>query len=116
MPRRAVLTEGQRDAAIALPETEAELVRYGTLSADDLRVIVSRRRPHNRLGFAVQLCALRYPSRLFRPGEMIGHAPLAFVADQLDVAPDVLADYCGQAGRSRLPSTRRQDRARGSRA
>ncbi len=93
MPRRAALTEGQRDALLALPETETELVRYWTLSADDLRVIVSRRRPHNRLGFAVQLCALRYPGRLLRPGELIGHAPLAFVADQLDVAPDVLADY-----------------------
>jgi len=93
VPRRAVLTEGQRDALLALPETEPELVRHWTLSADDLRVIVSRRRPHNRLGFAVQLCALRYPGRLLRPGELIGHAPLAFVADQLDVAPDVLADY-----------------------
>lgn len=30
---------------------------------------------------------------MLRPGELIGHAPLAFVADQLDIAPDVLADY-----------------------
>ena len=93
MPRRAVLTEEQRDALLALPDTELELVRHWTLSADDLRVIVSRRRSHNRLGFAVQLCALRYPGRLLRPGELIGQAPLAFVADQLEVAPDVLADY-----------------------
>lgn len=60
---------------------------------DDLRAIVSRRRPHNRLGFALQLCALRYPGRLLKPGELIPHAPLAFVADQLDVDPQVLADY-----------------------
>src|SRR3546814_18607822 len=64
-----------------------------TLGTDDLRVIVSRRRPHNRLGFAIQLCALRYPGRLLRPGELIPHAPLAFVADQLDLDPRVLADY-----------------------
>lgn len=92
MPRRAVLTEEQRAALPALPEDEAELVRYWTLGPDDLRTIVSRRRPHDRLGFAVQLCALRYPGRLLRPGELIPRAPLAFVADQVDVDPDVLAD------------------------
>lgn len=93
MPRRAVLSEAQRAALLALPDTESELVRYWTLSADDLRAIVGRRRPHNRLGFAVQLCALRYPGRLLRPGELIPGAPLKFVADQIDVPPEVLADY-----------------------
>ena len=38
VPRRAVLTKGQRDALLALPETEPELVRHWTLKADDLRV------------------------------------------------------------------------------
>jgi TnpA family transposase len=96
VPHRAVLTEGQRDALLALPDTELDLVRHWTLSADDLRVIVSRRRPHNRLGFAVQLCALRYPGRLLRPGELIPNAPLAFVADQLDVDPEALAGYASR--------------------
>lgn len=97
MPQRAVLTEEQRAALLALPEGEPELVRHWTLGADDLRAIVNRKRPHDRLGFAVQLCALRYPGRLLRPGELVPHAPLAFVADQLDVVPEVLADYapCG---------------------
>lgn len=45
------------------------------------------------MGFAIQLCALRYPGRLLRPGEVIPHIPLAFVAEQLQVASDVLADY-----------------------
>lgn len=93
MPRRAVLSEGQRAALLALPDEEAVFVRHWTLSTDDLAVVVSRRRPHNRLGFAVQLCALRYPGRLLRPGELIPMAPLTFVADQLRVAPEVLADY-----------------------
>ena len=58
--------------ATLLPsENKAELVRYWTLGSEDLRTIVSRRRPHNPLGFAVQLCALRYPGRLLRPGEQI---------------------------------------------
>lgn len=93
MPRRSVLTDAQRTSLLALPEDEADLVRYWTLSADDLRIIVSRRRAHNRLGFAIQLCGLRYPGRLLRPGELIPHAPLAFVGEQLGIEPQTLAEY-----------------------
>jgi TnpA family transposase len=93
VPRRVVLSDGQRTALLALPTEEAVFVRHWTLSEDDLAIIVSRRRSHNRLGFAVQLCALRHPGRLLRPGELIPTAPLAFVAEQLKVAPEVLAEY-----------------------
>lgn len=93
MPRRAVLSDEQRAALLVLPDDETLLVQHWTLSQDDLAVIVRRRRPHNRLGFAIQLCALRYPGRLLRPGELIPDTPLAFVAEQLPVAPEVLADY-----------------------
>lgn len=96
MPRRSVLTEAQRADLLAMPEDEAALVRHWTLSAEDLRIIVSRRRPHNRLGFAIQLCGLRYPGRLLRPGEVIRHVPLAFVGEQLGIAPEVLADYAAR--------------------
>lgn len=68
-------------------------MRFWTLGADDLRIIVSRRRPHNRLGFVIQLCALRYPGRLLRPGELIPLAPLTFVGEQLGIEPQTLADY-----------------------
>jgi TnpA family transposase len=61
MPRRRVLTPTQFDALLALPTREADLIRHYTLSPDDLAVIARRRRPYNRLGFALQLCALRYP-------------------------------------------------------
>lgn len=96
MPRRSVLTDEQRATFMALPTAEDDLVRYWTLSDEDLGVITRRRRPHNRLGFAVQLCALRYPGRLLRPGELIAGAPLAFVADQLDIEPEVLAEYAAR--------------------
>lgn len=41
-------------------------------------------------------CGLRYPSRLLRPGEVIRHAPLAFVGEQLGIAPEVLAEYAAR--------------------
>lgn len=71
MPRRAVLTDTQRAELFALPENEADPVRCWTLNPKDLRIITSRRRPHNRLGSALQVCAQRYPGRLLKAGEFI---------------------------------------------
>ena len=93
MPRRRALTDVQIEALLALPTTELDLIRHYTLSPADLALIARRRRPHNRLGFAVQLCALRFPGRLLRPGEAVPREVLSFVADQLDLDPDTLADY-----------------------
>jgi TnpA family transposase len=93
MPRRRVVAREQLEELLALPVAEPELIRYWTLSAADLAVIERRRRDPNQLGFAVQLCAFRYPGRLLRPREAIPEPALCFVASQLRVAPDVLADY-----------------------
>jgi hypothetical protein len=46
-----------------------------------------------RLGFALQLCTLRYPGRLPRPGEFIPPEILRFLAEQLDIGADDLASY-----------------------
>ena len=64
MARRTLLTPAQRTALLALPADRAELARHYTLSEAELAVIGRRRRARNRLGFALQLCALRYPGRV----------------------------------------------------
>src|SRR3546814_11114348 len=56
-----------------LPTDEAALLRHYILADDDLIHIDRRRRPENRIGFALQLCALRYPGRTLAPGELIPH-------------------------------------------
>ena len=63
MPRRRVLTGAQLENLLALPATEDDLVRQWTLSGDDLAAVGRRRRNHNQLGFALQLCVLRYVQR-----------------------------------------------------
>jgi TnpA family transposase len=93
MPRRRALTTAQLESLLALPVTEADLVRHWTLGDDDLALVGRRRRNHNQLGFALQLCALRYPGRLLRPGEIIPQTALRFIADQLGIAPEVLTTY-----------------------
>jgi TnpA family transposase len=93
MPRRNILTDRQRAVLFDLPTDEAALLRHYTLADDDLEIIRARRRPHNRFGFALQLCALRYPGRLLAPGEVIPEALARFLAAQLGLRPDDLADY-----------------------
>ena len=93
MPRRSILTDRQRAALLDLPTVEAEMLHHYTLSDDDLEIIRARRRPHNRFGFALQLCALRYPGRLLTPGEVIPLAVTRFLAAQVGLKPDDLAGY-----------------------
>ena len=93
MPRRSILTARQRAALFDLPTDDASMLRHYTLADDDLEIVRARRRPHNRFGFALQLCALRYPGRLLAPGEVIPLAVTRFLAAQLGMRPDDLAGY-----------------------
>lgn len=93
MPRRRALTGAQLAGLLALPTAEADLIRYWTLDATDLAAVGQRRGEHNWLGFALQLCALRYPGRLLRADEVISEPALRFVADQVGAAPEVFAAY-----------------------
>jgi TnpA family transposase len=96
MPRRRALTEAQLESLLALPTTEADLVRHWTLDRADLAAVDRRRGGHNQFGFTLQLCALRYPGRLLRPGELIPAEALCFVAAQLGAEPEALASYAAR--------------------
>src|SRR3954469_23655240 len=96
MPRRRVLTQAQLESLLALPTTEADLVRHWTLDRADLAAVDHHRGGHNQFGFALQLCALRYPGRLLRPGELIPAEALRFVAAQLGAEPEALASYAAR--------------------
>ena len=93
MPRRRLLTDAQRASLLALPTREPTLIQHFTLVEDDLTLVATRKHPETKLGLALQLCALRYPGRLLRPGELIPAEPLAFIAEQVGVPPDSLAGF-----------------------
>lgn len=96
MPRRRMLTDRQRAALLDMPTEEASMLRHYTLADDDLEIIRARRRPHNRFGFTLQLCALRYPGRLLTPGEVIPLEVTRFLAAQLGLKADDLAGYASR--------------------
>ena len=93
MPRRHALTAAQLAGLLAPPAAEADLIRHWTLEPADLAAVGRRRGDHNRLGFALQLCILRYPGRLLRAGETIPSLALRFVADQVGAPPEAIAAY-----------------------
>ena len=93
MPRRRALTAAQLAGLLALPAAELDLIRHWMLNEADLAAVNRRRGDHNRLGFALQLCTLRYPGRLLRVGEAIPAPALCFVADQVGAAQEAFAAY-----------------------
>ncbi|AXJ97465.1 Tn3 family transposase [Sphingomonas sp. FARSPH] len=96
MPRRVTLTDRQREALFHLPVDQGELLRHYTLSDEDLGHIRQRRRAHNRFGFALQLCVLRYPGRVLAPGELIPAQVSDFIAAQLGLTSDDLLLYAAR--------------------
>ena len=96
MAHRTILTERQRSVLFDLPTDETAMLRHYTLADDDLEIIRARRRPHNRFGFALQLCALRYPGRLLTPGEVIPMEITRFLAAQLGLKSNDLAGYASR--------------------
>ena len=97
MPRRAILTDRQRSALLDLPINESSLRRHYTLADDDLEYIGRRRRHENRLGFALQLCALRYRGRALQPGEVIPSEVVSFIAAQLGITVESLLPYAARS-------------------
>jgi hypothetical protein len=58
--------------------TEEDIITFFNLTRQDLAIINKRTGDYNRLGFALQLCTLRY---------------LGFIPDELQKAPSAIVDY-----------------------
>ena len=93
MPRRSLLSNEQRTRLFAVPVDHAEMAKHYVLSADDLALVRAKRRSVDRLGFAVQLCLLRYPGLGMGPAEQPPEAMIAFVARQLGMRHVNFASY-----------------------
>ena len=90
-----ILTNEQRLEYTIITDdlSEEEIAAYYTLSNLDLEIINLHRRDYNRLGFALQLCVLRYPGW---PLSIVKDTPLNilnYVADQIDVDHNVYQLY-----------------------
>ena len=64
-----------------------DLIRAFTLTGADRDLVAIRRGAANRLGLALQLCALRYLGFVPRNLSAAPRSAACFVADQLEVSP-----------------------------
>lgn len=92
---KELLTRDQRTEFVRIssdiPDRELEI--YYTFSQLDLENIKRHRRDHNRLGFAVQLCVLRYPGWSLSDVEPIPDFVIKYIAKQIDANPDSFSLY-----------------------
>ncbi len=93
MPRRTIFSDTELASLLTLPDTEAEAIRRYTFSDADLAIISQHRGPANRLGFAVQLCYMRYPGVVLAAGDTPSTSLLRLVAAQLKLPPEHWAAY-----------------------
>ncbi|WP_134704957.1 Tn3 family transposase [Ammoniphilus sp. YIM 78166] len=90
---RELLTVEQRLEFMKMASEEWELATYYTFSQHDLKIINRHRRDENRLGFAVQLCMLRYPGWSWTDIKKVDQTALQYIAKQINVDPDTLELY-----------------------
>ena len=93
MPRRTILSASERENLLALPDNQDDLIRHYTLSESELAIIRQHRGAANQLGFAVQLCYLRYPGVMLGAEEAPFPPLLRLVATQIKVRMESWGEY-----------------------
>lgn len=90
MARRSILSVTERENLIGYLNNEL-IIQFHTLSNSDISIIKQRRGEENRLGFAIQLCYMRYPGIVMPdfPDEMV----IQYVASQLNTSPENFDNY-----------------------
>lgn len=97
MPRRLILSAAERESLLAVPDGQDDLIRHYTFSESDHSVIRQRRGAPNRLGFAVQLCYMRYPGIMLAADEAPTPPLLQVAAQQLQLGQDEWINYASRA-------------------
>jgi TnpA family transposase len=92
MGRRDLLSNEERALLFGIPETREGLINHYTLSRSDMDMIMSRRQPTTRLGFALQLSLLRHPGSGMA-GQTDFEQLVGCLAERLAIAPSALASH-----------------------
>ncbi len=93
MPRRQILSATERERLLMLPASDDERIRHYTFDEADLALIRQRRGDANRLGWAVQLCLLRFPGQGLLTDTIVPASLLRWIAQQLRIDPACWEQY-----------------------
>lgn len=93
MALRSLLTAAERGQILAMPRGTEDLAAHYTLSDVDMSLIRQRRGEANRLGFAVQLCLLRYPGIALAEDTEVAPEVVSWLASHLAVSNEAWDEY-----------------------
>lgn len=93
MPRRSILSATEQTSLLALPDNQDDLIQHYTLNEADMALVRQRRGEANRLGFAVQLCLLRFPGYALGNDLAVPDPIIQWVARQIRVDAGAWANY-----------------------
>lgn len=112
MARNTVLTQRQRERVMAFPHPDDNrlIARSYLFSEQDIDIIRQQDSDSNQFAFALHLCVLRYPGRVWQNNEQLPEYLINLVAEQLALPASVLNDYEHDYGtrRSQLYRLRQQ--------
>ena len=100
MPRRSILTPFELESLVTIPTDRDSLIRYYTLNESDISIIGQHRGSENKLGFAIQLCYMRYPGVILSVNDKPPVDMLRMVAQQLKISVERWDSY-GQREQTR---------------
>ena len=95
MARNTVLTQRQREQVMAFPHLDDTrlIARSYLFSEQDINIIRQQDSESNQFAFALHLCVLRYPGRVWQINEQLPEYLINLVAEQLALSTSVLDDY-----------------------
>lgn len=112
MARNTVLTQRQREQVMAFPHPDDHrlIARSYLFTEQDIDVIRQQDSDSNQFAFALHLCVLRYPGRVWQINEQLPEYLINLVAEQLALPTSLLDDYEHDYGarRSQLYRLRQQ--------
>lgn len=100
MAQHELLTDPEREQLLGIPRNRDQLARLYTLERSDFDIIQRRREKRNRLGIGLQLAMFRHPGTTL--AQFLDRVPdlpealIAFIAEQLVIAPSLLSDYASR--------------------
>ncbi|WP_144283993.1 Tn3 family transposase [Chryseobacterium echinoideorum] len=94
MALRKILSEKEKENLIESPVLKEDIIRWYTLTESDIIIIEQNcRGTANKLGFAIQLCYLRFPGKVLRSNEAPDSLILQYVCEQLNINPSAWEKY-----------------------